>query len=184
MSKYVNETAAGRAVSAKIIMKNGKVVATVQVHQGASGNVLVNIFQQGDAVARSLKAAQKDKAKVQTDAYGQAMHFQSASAGGYGYDKETAALVGLYIDGHRMTDHCSRVGAPKPPKGRKLYPRDFKTPRGYSLANYVPQFITFGFNPEKHPNPNYDGEEGYGSCFRDSGLKYLEALGYKILTAI
>ncbi len=63
--------------------------------------------------------------------------FQSAKASGWGYDKLTSALSGLTIDGHELTNHCERDGAPKPPKGRKLYPRDAKPRKGYSFSNYT-----------------------------------------------
>lgn len=182
--KYVRETAAGKSISAWVILKGGKKVATVQAHYGNSGSVLVNIWQSDSAQIRSEAAALKAGKLDRTDHHGR-MHVQVATAGGYGYDKMTAALSGLWIDGHEMTDHCSRKGAPKkPPRGLQRWPRESKPPRGYEFANYQSRFITFGFNPEKHEREGFEGNDGYESCYRLPGLKYLEALGYTVIQAI
>ena len=112
-SKYVTDTAAAKSVSAYIVLnKKGQHVATVEAHFSNGGTCLVNI--------------QDDKAG-----------FQYGKAGGYGYDKFTAALRGLSIDGHALSDHCATEGQPKKPKGALLYPRDFKAPKGWTLANWT-----------------------------------------------
>jgi len=111
-NKYVSDTKAGKSVSAYVILnRKGEHVATIRAHFSDGGNCLVNVFD--------------DKAG-----------FQAATAGGYGYDKFTAAISGLSVDGHKLSDHCGTDGAPKPPKGRKTFPRDYKAPKGYSLANW------------------------------------------------
>jgi hypothetical protein len=145
---YVEETAAGRMISAWIILdKHGQEVAVVRAYHGNS-RVLVNIYQRDNASARSLKAK------------GDSRHFQHSHARGYGYDKLTAALSGHWIDGHKLTDHCSREGAPKLPKGCETYPDGFKIPKGYHFAN------------------------GRRDCYRLSGLDFLQDLGYHVLRAI
>ena len=81
MSKYVRETAAGKSISAYVIMKGARHVATVQAHFSNGGRCLVNVWH--------------------TDG----REMQHASAGGYGYDKFTAALSGLkYLEaiGYRV----------------------------------------------------------------------------------
>ena len=134
MSKYVRETAAGKSISAYVITKGARDVATVQVHFSNGGRCLVNIWQTDEAAKRCARYFVPGKYHIQGYS---SFSFQYATAGGYGYDKLTSALSTLYVDGHELTDHCSRKRAPKPPKGRKLFPRDFKAPRGYSLANYT-----------------------------------------------
>ena len=89
---------------------------------------------------------------------------QQASASGYGYDKFTSALSGLTIDGHTITDHCG--ARKKPPRGAKVWPSDAKAPRGYRFANWSAEL------------------GGYRDCYRESGLKYLEAIGYTVIDAI
>lgn len=187
MSKYVRETKAGKSISAYVILKQGKEIASVLVHYSDGGRCLVNCFQRDAAAKRCAAARNKinkvDKAKNPGRGNDpRDFYFQHATAGGYGYDKFTAALAGLWIDGHELTDHCGR--SVKPPKGRKTWPHGAKPPRGYSFANYHSEFLTFGFETKKHKNPNYIGEEGYTSCYRLQGLKYLEAIGYTVIQAI
>lgn len=158
-TKYVHDTAAGRSIEAWVILRDGNHIATVRAAYSNSGRVLVNIYHVGGGT-----------------------EFQHGSAGGYGYDKLTAALRGLTVDGHTLTDHCAE-NLP-PPEGHKVWPKGSTPPQGYEFANYHPEFLTFGFDPEKHPNPHFCGEEGYSSCYRISGLKYLEAFGYEIIQAV
>jgi len=194
-SKYVNDTNAGKSISAYVILnRKGVHVATVKAFHGNS--CLVNVH----------------------DFNGE---FQHATASGYGYDKFTAALSGMTIDGHEMSNHASHDGAPKIPKGRKTYPLDYKPKKGYSLANYTKVSKATGytiytsdwydkayealgiadsdadtknarwdevkekaFELSKAWEESDDCERGYSSCFRESGLDYLRALGYKVIQAI
>lgn len=135
MSKYVRETAAAKSVSAWVITKGARHVATVQAHFGDS-RVLVNIWQEPEA----YKACKFKRGETITQEGARAAHdlyaFQAGTASGYGYDKLTAALAGLMIDGHALTDHCgARLKAPKGNGG--LWPRDAKAPKGYSFANWT-----------------------------------------------
>jgi hypothetical protein len=108
--KRVSETKAGQSISAWVVLSpDGDYVAKVQAHFSASGNCTVNVFDQ--------KAD-----KVQT-----------GNAGGAGYDKLTAALSGVTIDGHLLTSDCG-VQSDKP-DGLKYFPPEFVVPDGYSLAN-------------------------------------------------
>lgn len=134
MSVYVRDTTAAKSIRAMVIFKGARKVATVQVHYGNSGSCLVNIWQESEAAARSAAAREKAGKPFEHGKYETAGAFQHARAGGYGYDKLTAALAGMNVDGHELTDHCgARL---KMPKGLPLFPRDFKAPKGYSLANY------------------------------------------------
>lgn len=196
-SKYVRDTAAAKSLAAYVILnKKGEEVATVQAHYSNGGTCLVNVWDH--------------KTDLQHD-----------KAGGYGYDKFVSALDGMTIDGHVMTNHCSRLGAPKPPKGRKTFPRDYKPKKGYTLANYTSfsketgnsmhrydwiekAIATLGIDEKDSETKNSrweeiqekayeleiawqqsdDCETGYSDCYRESGLDYLKALGYKVIQAI
>ncbi len=199
MGNYVSETAAGKSVSAYVIRKGRRDVATVTAHFGNGGRCLVNVRQSGEAAAKSLKAA-GDKAKGD-------FYFQHASASGYGYDKFTSALSGLIIDGIPLSDHCGR--SCKPPRGLKYFPADWKAPRGYSLANYGEFDASTGERRDsfywtevataelgegtdfatikargKEMRAAADVIGGYSSCYRREGLKYLEAVGYTVIQAL
>lgn len=140
MSRYVSDTAAGKQISAYAILKAGKPVAIVRMHHSNS-RTLVNIFHVNGAA-----------------------EFQSGAAHGGGYDRTTAALAGLTIDGHKLCDHCE--DRKQPPKGALGWPCKFKAPKGWSLANYSTE------------------SKLWGSLYRDAGLKYLEGRGYVVLQTI
>jgi len=171
MSKYVRDTAAANAIKAILILKGTREVATVLAHYAKSGGVRVNVFQHGEAVRRCAKAAKIDENKA-SDKFG----FQHAHAGGYGYDKFTAAISGLMIDGHIINNHC---GARQPlPKGCKVFPKDFKPRKGFRLANYI-------YTPERAESLGLPkGAEGWADCYRESGLDYLKAIGYNVVTVL
>ncbi len=183
MAKYVRETVAGKSISAYVIMKGSRRVATVQAHFSNGGTCLVNVWQESKAATKSAAAREKIGQPFKVKKYESASMFQHARATGYGYDKFGSALSGMIIDGHEMTDSCSRRGAPKPPKGRKTFPGDMKAPRGYHFANWAD-----GSRKNHAGEPVYSGmaetECGYLDCYRDAGLKYLEAIGYTVIQAI
>lgn len=195
-SNYVTDTAAGKSISAYIVLnKKGVHVATVRASWSNSGNCLVNVHDDKDG-------------------------FQSAKRGGGGYDKFASALSGMTIDGHVMNDHCGM--SLSLPKGKNLFPSGFKVPKGYHLANYWERsratgkrLNKFDFEDTARKNLGFDNsgaenldetrydqfalereklfqawrdsddcERGYSSCFRESGLKFLEAIGYRVIQAI
>jgi hypothetical protein len=143
--------------------RKGDEVATVRAHFGNS-RVFVNVFCRKDG-------------------------FQYGAASGYGYDKLTAALSGLTIDGHKLTDHC---GDRLPlPRGKPCFPSDYKPRKGYSLANYGTWSKSTGQRLDSYhwrdmAEAASRGElvSGYSDCYREAGLKYLEAIGYRVLQAI
>ena len=160
--KTVAETPAGKQISAWIIMKGSREVGCVRAHYSHSGRVSVNVFNYGPK---------------NPDA--EELGFQSGHAGGYGYDKFTAALSGLSIDGVKMGNHCQF--SKKMPKGgfRK------KAPRGWCLTNNA----KFNENGEqlhcgKAERDETPGYWAFTSCYRESGFSLLEALGYKVIQAI
>lgn len=180
--KQVRETNAAKSISAYVILdKRNRHVATVQVHYGNS-TVSVDVW------------------------HNDATPLQQGRAGGYGYDKFAAALSGLTIDGHAMTDHCgARL---KPPRGLKYFPHDYKPRKGYVLANHGKYDATgkrwhiydareiarveLGDDAEfadvdaraKEIMQSLDLRSGYADCYRKSGLDYLTAIGYNVINAI
>lgn len=138
--QQVRETKAGRAIGAFVIFNRiGQHVATVQAHYGNS-RVNVDIWHTDGAP------------------------LQQSSASGYGYDKFTAAISGLTIDGHSMTDHCGEQR--KPPRGKKCWQRGARIPKGYSFANWSAEL------------------NGWRNCYREAGLSYLTAIGCTVIRAI
>lgn len=79
MSIMVRDTKAGRSIAAYVVLKEGKEIATVQFHYGDSGTVRVDVW-----LPFSLE-------------------FQG-KAGGYGYDKASAAISGCKIEGYEIVD--------------------------------------------------------------------------------
>ncbi|MGE0211828.1 MAG: hypothetical protein AB7S41_09055 [Parvibaculaceae bacterium] len=164
--KYVRETKAAKQIAADLIMRRGEEVARVLAYHG-QGSCLVNIFQGSKAAARCYAAAHKTPlADVDAEKAYRAFGFQVGRAGGYGYDKFASAIAGLWIDGHKLNDHCAVRR--KPPNGRTTFPRDSKAPKGWHFANYI----------EK------EGEAGWLDCYRVQGLSYLEAIGYSVLRVL
>lgn len=77
--KQVRETAAGQKISAWVVLKDGKQVAQVQAHYG-------------NAVQVDIWAAPE-------------WNLQQGRARGYGYDRLTAAMSGMRIDGIEIYNH-------------------------------------------------------------------------------
>lgn len=152
--KHVYEFAAAKSISAAVVMKGTRHVATVTAHYADGGNVVVNVTQ-GDTAARA--SAKRRKVPLAPEHF----YFQEASASGWGYDKFASALGGLIIDGHQLCDHCGNSLKPPDANG---WPSDFKPPKGYFLANHKDGFAS--------------------SCFQEHGLKYLQAHGYQIIQAL
>lgn len=203
---YVRETTAGKAIAAYVVLspETGEEVATVNLHF-TSSRVLVNVWQREFAAIKSAEFAEKNRSAEPVKhpdevaafpfrpvvkapkgrAYASAdFWFQASRAGGYGYDKRTAALSGMIIDGIPLTDHCSRYGAPiGPDHGR--FPTGYEPPKGFRLSNY----IRVDRDPER-PHGRFessdlpDGWTGYADCYREPGLGVLEALGYRVIQAI
>jgi hypothetical protein len=128
--KYVSECAAAKQVSAYVILNpKGEHVATFRAFHGPT--IVVNVFNITTASqVRSAKAAglkKEDRAEMEKLAHAK-FSFQRGTAGGGGYDKVTAALSDMIIDGHKMTDHCG-ASLPKP-KGQTVFPARFHAAQG------------------------------------------------------
>lgn len=147
--KQVRETAAGQAISAWIILKEGKHIGTVHAHYSNGGVCTVNVWDRNTPP-------------------------QFGKAGGYGYDKFTAALSGMTIDGVRMYDHS--VGDENTACILKEYQRVF-TEGEYTEA-IVNHAKGLGM---KFANYSI---KGWSSCHYIGGLDRLKALGYTVIQAI
>lgn len=109
---------------------------------------------------------------------------QYGRAGGYGYDKQTAAMSGFIIDGHEITDHCGQDAMSakllkawhraKTPEGKKRV-EDKARKSGYSFTNWNTEARKPGYS-----FTNWDTGDGWQSCYKLSGLDHLKALGYSI----
>lgn len=140
MSNHVRDTKAGQSISAWVVTdKRGLELATVQAYYAPSGGVQVTVYDRKHGKP------------------------QQGRATGYGYDKLTAALSHLTINGLELVNHCE-VGA-KFPKGLDHFPRDYKR-KGYRTANWSSE------------------KGGWMSCYRISGLELLEAYGMRVHQAI
>lgn len=204
MAKQVRETAAGKSISAYVVLnKKGNHVATVNAHFANSGAVTVDVWNLGDAACgASLSTALKTGALSQqqlqraiaaapdyyldhgareqwaaSDLFG----LQQGRAGGYGYDKFAAALSGLIIDGHTMADHCGTV-----PEAEKARARLLKSYQATALTGRdARQAAELKAAKLGARFANWDADkQHYGSLFFAPGLERLEKLGYRVISAI
>lgn len=202
MKKQVRETAAGQSISAWVILnKKGGHVATVQAHYSNAGRVTVDIWTgETAAVLKSYRAALTDSEKEAAEKAALAdrdylkdrpedleewaafdvMNLQQGAAGGYNYDKLTAALAGLWIDGHCLVDHCGRADDATEKKKERLL-------KAYKKAAAAPGFDQEPWDKKARKLgasfANWDNGH-YHNLYFDAGLDRLRALGYRVISAI
>jgi len=175
----IRDTKAARELSAVIVLKRGKVVAQVMARH--AGAVTVNVWQYGEAQARSAEVLRRMYPKA-ADSENLGM-YQSGRAGGYGYDKKTAAMRGMVIDGVRLYDHCGHDE-----KSERLFKQYCKfhdysgevarsKEKGWDRAYWDKRAARIGAR-----FANWDCSRGrYGSLFYDGGLDRLERMGYTLV---
>jgi hypothetical protein len=191
MPNQVRETAAGKSISAYIVLdKKGRHIASVHAHFSNGGTCTVDVWNHGgdaatERTAKALGYVLDDSGRITEGKHAgkSAYHvagLQHGRAGGYGYDKFTAALSGLVIDGHKLTDHCGERLAP--PKGRLWRDTDRArlARKGFSLSNWSPANSTNGYGRKGVPAD----EAGWVDAYRAEGLNYLTAMGYRVIKAI
>lgn len=133
-----------------ILDKSGKHVATVQSWLSPSGASWVDVW--------SIKSGENHLSLT-----------HQGSAGGYGYDKFTAALAGGVIDGWHMANHAQRDSLTKSVLERYAGGKGKLT-----LENAESELAALG---ARFANNNT-------SAFYEPGLRRLECLGYTVITAI
>ena len=145
--KQVRETKAGKSISAWVILKDGEQVAQVQAHYSDSGVVQVDCWAAPE------------------------WGLMQGKASGYGYDKLTAALSGMVIDGQRIYDHCASdektEAILQQYKDGELDEQTFRRELSHIGATYS----------------NW-AKGRWQSAHYLSGLSRLKELGYKVIQAI
>ena len=102
----------------------------------------------------------------------QAKRHQRGTASGYGYDKVTAALRGMVVDGIQLHDHCGTDDETRTHQQRA------KRAKGWEACRKFEAGIK-----RKHGMrcANYDREtETYESVYYLPGLERLAAMGYRV----
>jgi hypothetical protein len=193
-----------------VLNKKGQHVATVNVHYSNGGTCTVDVWNIGDkasqrCLAAALSSGAVDQAKLQKtikdseakrdwgtgqdhvsfaafDLFG----LQQGRAGGYGYDRFTAALSGIWIDGHCMADHCGKNA-----QSEKLL-KGYRAAVAASMAN--PEVVnssewrkTWNAKADKigASFANWSTEtNGYMDLYLLDGLRRLEKMGYQVIQAI
>lgn len=149
-------------VSAYVVLKKGKLIATV--------NFLFT------------------PSAVRCDVYqGHELTHQS-KAGGYGYDKLTAAIAGAVIDGIKIANHCGHSDAASEKKRASLLKAYRKRiENGTPTTTEERDSFTAKASKIGCRFSNYntrDGVEGYTSLYFVPGLERLEYLGYTVTCVI
>ena len=194
MSKNISDRC---NISAYVILnRKHEHVATVRALYGSGGTVHVEAYNLGDAVGRCLDTAiangrvKSEKLPTAPEYYTtpearrryaarELYEYQRGRAGGYGYDKKTAALAGLIVDGHTLADHCGRVPEDENKRKRLLleYAKNHAT-RDYEYWRKRAERIGASW-------ANYDHESGrYRDLYFRAGLDRLSDLGYSVIFAI
>jgi len=212
MAVQVRDTAAGKSISAYIVLnKKGVHVATINVHFGNS-RVSVDVWNLGDKAIHACRVAAIKSGALKPEAFVKAVEaskvkrdwgngqdheshatydlfgFQQGSASGYGYDKYTAALSGLWIDGHQLADHSR--GNAQTERLLVAYQKATAKCETVEAANEVRKAFNdkaakIGAFLTNYRSCQDDRERGfYGSCYLESGLSRLEKLGYTVIQAI
>ena len=181
-----------RTHSAWVVLNpKGEHVATItaQYPRDGAGRVQVNVrnitlsAQQRTADRYAATYGKRLIDRDATDAGGLHLWFQAASASGYGYDKTTAALAGLIVDGHTLADHCGRVPEAETAKARLLaaYQKARAAGTGdFSQAGWDAKARKIGAR-----FANWSREAGgYTSLHFESGLDRLRTLGYTVIDVL
>ena len=215
MATQVRETKAGQSISAWEVLKKGVHIATVNAHYSDGGRVTVDVWNIGTAAVEAcrvsalrsgwlkpekfVKAVEQSKTKrhdwgEHTDHEGHAAYdlfgLQQGYAGGGGYDKLTAALAGIWIDGEQLANHCGGVANAEKQRAAlfKQYCKfhDFSGERaraaekGWDRKYWDKRAERIGAS-----FANWSTEANrYTSLYFCSGLDRLTRLGYQVIQVI
>lgn len=151
--KQVRETQAGKAVSCYVVLKDGKICATIHSHYSKSGLCTVDVWE------KSL--------------------VHQGRAGGYGYDKFTAALSGAVICGVKLYDHCVGVSVGQFDHFNQRHPELAEI-----LSPYLNGRITEQEAKEMAAKLGAEfanrQDRKYQSLYYASGLERLRLLGFQV----
>lgn len=176
MAKLVADTAAGKSISALVILnKKGNEVARVHAHYSNGGRVAVDVFNFHDAAVNSLRTlARLYGDKAPDDAY-----LQQGAAGGYGYDKFAAAIRGLVIDGHELFDHCGQNDQ------TKALLKRYQKAMGKRTGNASDGSREWEKKADRIGArfANWT-ENGWASLHMVSGLDRLRGMGYRVISVL
>lgn len=185
-----------RTHSAWVVLNpKGEHVATItaQYPRDGAGRMYVNVrnitrsAQQRTADRYATTCGKRLIDRDATDEGGLHLWFQAASASGYGYDKTTAALAGLIVDGHTLADHCGRVPEAETARAR-LFAAYQKACAAYKAAPSG-EFPLSAWSDKAHKIgarfANWSREAGgYTSLHFESGLDRLRTLGYTVIDVL
>jgi hypothetical protein len=174
-----------------ILNKKGEHVATVtaQYPRDGAGRMYVNVrnitrsAQQRTADRYAATHGKRFADRDGCDVGGLHVWFQAASAGGYGYDKTTAALAGLIVDGHTLADHCG--GVPEADKAKdRLFAAYCKAAATDDTAEMRAECAAKAHKIGAR-FANWSREDGcYTSLHFESGLDRLRTLGYTVIDVL
>ncbi len=168
-SKYLSDDIPARAW---VVLKKGKLVA----------KIVVKYPKDGAGVVRAQCETRNEKGEYE---------LQNGKAGGYGYDKTTAALAGFWIDGHRLADHCGQVEPEAMDKAARLLKQHMagKLPKlphcngGSTEMREAAEKIGFRWSnwrsDENHPHGGC-----YTSIYPETGVERLSCLGYTVIQVL
>lgn len=133
-----------------VLNKKGEHVATVNYRYGSGGGgVQCDVFCRGQLVHQK-------------------------KAGGYGYDKATAALSDAIIDGYRMADHCGHAEEAGEKARTRLIAAYKRNPAAHDDSGWSARAQRIGCQ----------WANGMESLYFCSGLDRLRALGYRVIGAL
>jgi hypothetical protein len=206
--KQVRETAAGKSVSAFVVLnKKGEHVATVNAYFPNGGGCTVDVWNLGqsannNAWAAAIKSGKLSKAGVEKalaeatknrDWVSEDERAQWAAFDLFGLQQSRGndiegALAGLVIDGQYLFDHCG-----KDEQTAKLLAK-YQAARGELVAQWVHDSEGQVRDLQKIWDEkakrigasfaNYQTGKGYTSLFMAGGLRRLQDLGYTVIQAI
>lgn len=148
---------AGKNSSAWVILKHGKPVAKLAAVYTCNTTTVSVIHMNEESETKSRAMA----AKMNLPWLETGVSDMNGQSSGYGYDRETAALSRLVVDGIPLPDHCDH--------------RDYFRKQGARMVKN--QTARKGFIMA-----NRDRNSGlWTSALPEPGLKYISALGYQVI---
>ena len=158
-----------------VLNKKGEEVATVQLRHGSGGGVQCDVW--------SRKPGEKHLSLT-----------HQKKAGGYNYDKRTAAMAGAMIEGFMIANHCGSV-EPAGEKKRAALMRAYIKACAAGMTNEEERAWSKKAEKIGCRFANYSRADGtpvgpdgkgyrYTSLNNESGLGRLEMMGFRVICAL